>query len=174
MRRLYVCPYITIHDNSDLFGGIGAHYVDLIAPMSEYNVNLKRHWDHNHTDNAEWRALPEVAAWIATGGLVVAQATVDHNEYCEDKWHSHPDVAVLPHPTFEGNDPISKHIIVRAAVTKGSKQPGAVLSGSPTKKIEQKHLDALAVLGVVPTDTVWYISDKAAARIASVKLRAVL
>lgn len=151
MRRFYVAPHDVWHANIDNFHPqIGSHCLHLIDYTSQDNAELM------HKDPAAWEALPEVKAWRAKGSPLLISTSVEHSEWCEDQWHGHPDVAVLPHPTFEGTDPMSKHI------------------GSATKKIKQEHLDHLSVLGVKPNHTVWDIHDLASKRMPNCKLRAVL
>lgn len=151
MRRLYVAPRDLAHQYADIFHPrIGQHYFDLLTYATPANALLKN-------DNpSAWLALPEVAAWLALEGHIILSTSLEHSEASEDFWHRHPDVAILPHPTFEGTDKLSKHI------------------NSATKKLKQKHMDSLATVGVLPTDTVWDVSDKLKALHPQVMLRPIV
>lgn len=151
MRRLYVAPVAVAMQNNHMFHPrVGWQAIHLIAYTSPANAELM------HSDPAAWEALPEVLAWRATESQILISTSLEHSEASEDAWHSHPDVAILPHPTFEGTDKLSKH------------------KDSVPKKLKQKHLDALSVIGVTPNDTVWDVSDKAKVLNINVRLRAVL
>jgi hypothetical protein len=81
------------------------------------------------------------------------------NERHEDWFHNHPDVAILPNPTLDGNIPLTQHI------------------GRPLYKFVQHHLDAITAhpeIGAVPGDTVLTLWKKASAINGNFKLRNVL
>lgn len=71
-----------------------------------------------------------------------------HSEAAEDLFHAHPEVAILPHPTLDGNTPLKQHV------------------GREGYKFAQQHLDALTShpnLGVQETDTILTLAKKAEA-----------
>ncbi|HKV95774.1 MAG TPA: hypothetical protein VJW20_24745 [Candidatus Angelobacter sp.] len=89
-------------------------------------------------------------------GMVLMMTSFDHNERSEDIFHAHPQVAILPHPTRDGNKPLKNHI------------------GSSGYKFEQHHLDALTGhpdLGILPTDSVLDVARKASAIHPEVRFR---
>lgn len=89
-------------------------------------------------------------------GMILLCTSFDHNEQHEDLFHSHPEVAILPHPTLDGNLPLAQHS-TRAAY-----------------KFAAKHLKALVDspdLGVLATDSVLDVARKAAAVHPEVKFR---
>lgn len=152
LRRLYVAPHGVWLQHIDFFcPRIGSHYVDLIAYTGD-----PTHYALKHSNNAAWLALPSVAAWVAAGMPILISTSLSHSEYSEEKWHSHPEVAILPHPTFEGTDKLSKHV------------------GNVVKKLKQKHMDALNTVGVLDTHTVFDVADKAKAIHPLVKLSSTL
>jgi hypothetical protein len=151
MRRLYVAPVEVMLAHKDIFHpAIGAHGLHLITYTNPLSNRLM------HSDPAVWEALPEVIEWRANGSPVLVSTSLEHSESAEDKWHSHPEVAILPHPVFEGKDKLVQH------------------KDSTTKKLKQKHLDALAKKGITENDTVWEVSDKAKAMQPQCCLRAIL
>jgi|SRR5947209_743955 len=90
------------------------------------------------------------------GGMILMMTSFDHNERCEDLFHAHPEVAILPHPTTDGRRPLKEH--VRA----------------PDYKFEQHHLDALMDhpdLKIMPTDSVLDVAGKASAIHPEVRFR---
>ena len=79
-------------------------------------------------------------------GMVLMTTSFDHDERCEDLFHAHPAVAILPHPTRDGTKPLKSHV------------------GAPGYKFERQHLDALtahAQLGIAETDSVLDVARKA-------------
>src|SRR4051812_13604217 len=109
MRRLYVMPHRVVDEffQRQAGGGFGFH------------PRVGFHWLLLHptkTDGAD--AVPE--------DMVLLSTSFDHSEKHEDAFHGHPEIAILPNPTFEGNDKLIQH------------------KDSPTKKIKKQHLDALA------------------------------
>lgn len=89
-------------------------------------------------------------------GMVLMVTSFDHDERCEDLFHAHPDVAILPHPTRDGAKPLKNHI------------------GASGYKFEQRHLDALkahAGLGILETDSVLDVARKASQIHPEIKFR---
>lgn len=89
-------------------------------------------------------------------GMILMMTSFDHSERCEDLFHAHPEVAILPHPARDGNKPLKNHI------------------GSSGYKFEQRHLNALtghASLGVLPTDSVLDLARKASVIHPEVRFR---
>lgn len=89
-------------------------------------------------------------------GMLLMVTSFDHDERCEDLFHAHPEVAILPHPATDGRKPLKTHV------------------GSPGYKFEQRHLDALTglpELGAVETDNVLDIARKASAIHPEVRFR---
>ena len=73
------------------------------------------------------------------GGMVLMMTSFDHDERSEDLFHAHPAVAILPHPSVDGNKPLKSHV------------------GAAGYKFAQRHLEALTShpdLGIVETDSV--------------------
>ena len=93
------------------------------------------------------------------GELLLVMTSFDHDERAEDLFHAHPQVAILPHPTSDGNLPLKSHL------------------GRTGYKFAQAHLDALTghgLLGIVESDTVLDVFKKAGAVHPLIKLRNVL
>jgi len=89
-------------------------------------------------------------------GMILMMTSFAHDERCEDLFHGHPEVAVLPHPSRDGARPLKAHV------------------GSPGYKFEQRHLDALKSnpeLGVLESDTVLDVARKASAIHPEVRFR---
>lgn len=89
-------------------------------------------------------------------GLVLMMTSFDHDERSEDIFHAHPDVAILPHPTVEGNKPLKNHV------------------GAQGYRFSQRHLDALKQhrnLGIAETDTVLDVARKASVLHPEVRFR---
>lgn len=121
---------------------VGWHAIHLIDYTDPAHAELM------HTAPAAWEQLPEVKAWRADGSPILLSSSFDHSEWAEEQWHGHPDVAILPHPTFEGNDHIKTHV------------------GKSLKKLTQQHLDALKKhksLQFDENDTIHDLSRKARA-----------
>ena len=94
-----------------------------------------------------------------SGGLLLVMTSFDHDERAEDLFHAHPEVAILPHPTADGNLPLKSHL------------------GRAGYKFKQEHLDALKsheLMGVTDSDTVLDVFKKAGAVHPLIKLRNVL
>ena len=89
-------------------------------------------------------------------GMVLMMTSFDHDERCEDLFHAHPAVAILPHPSSDGRKPLKNHI------------------GAPGYRFEQHHLDALKAhpdLGIVESDSVLDVARKASAIHPEVRFR---
>lgn len=89
-------------------------------------------------------------------GMVLMMTSFDHDERCEDLFHSHLAVAILPHPTLEGRKPLKSHV------------------GVSGYRFEQNHLDALKEhrdLGITDADTVLDVARKASAIHPEVRFR---
>jgi hypothetical protein len=78
------------------------------------------------------------------------------SETAEDRWHSHPEVAILPDPVFEGNDKIKAHL------------------AKPSRKLRQHHVNALAKIGFGDTDSVLDLEAHATKINRGMKLRSIL
>ena len=92
-------------------------------------------------------------------GMVLLVTSFDHDERCEDLFHAHPEVAILPHPTRDGNKPLKSHV------------------GTPGYKFDRRHLDALKGhpdLGILETDSVLDVARKASQLHPEVRFRNVL
>lgn len=92
-------------------------------------------------------------------GMVLMMTSFDHDERCEDLFHGHPEVAILPHPTLDGRKPLKNHL------------------GASGYRFAQRHLDALTGhrdLGIVDTDSVLDVARKASAIHPEVRFRNVL
>jgi hypothetical protein len=90
------------------------------------------------------------------GGMVLMMTSFDHDERCEDLFHAHPAVAILPHPSVEGNKPLKSHV------------------GAAGYKFAQRHLDALTShpdLGIAETDSVLDVARKASAIHPEIRFR---
>jgi hypothetical protein len=148
MRRLYVAPEAVHLAHKDIFHPrIGSHCVQLKTYTNPEDAELQQ------SDPVAWEALPEVIAWRAAGSpLLISTTFTDHGESQETRWHSHPDVGILPNPVFEGTMSLSD------------------CADCPEHKFEQHHLEHLVHIGVVPTDTVLHVSDKAKVFHRDVKL----
>jgi len=91
-----------------------------------------------------------------SGGMILMMTSFDHDERCEDIFHAHPAVAILPHPSSDGRKPLKSHV------------------GAEGYRFEQRHLDALknhADLGVVESDSVLDVARKASAIHPEVRFR---
>ena len=89
-------------------------------------------------------------------GMILMMTSFAHDERCEDLFHGHPEVAILPHPSRDGAKPLKAHV------------------GSPGYKFEQRHLAALKghpELGVVDSDNVLDVARKASAIHPEVRFR---
>jgi hypothetical protein len=156
MRRFFIVPksvWLMAHHASLFHPGVGSHFIDLVAP------------GESPTPMAEIApakvavARAAFSAEAGAGSNYVLVSTDFHSEGVEELWHGHDAVAILPHPTFEGNDPIHQHV------------------GSATKRIHPAHIAALAShagIGYVHGDTVLDLARKAAAVHPLMKLRHIL
>jgi hypothetical protein len=94
--------------------------------------------------------------------MLLVSTALDHSEWAEETWHSHPEVARLPHPIYEGT------VQVKELLSDTLHAP---------KNFKQKHLDCLTghkQLGVKHTDTVLDVALKAKAIHPLVKLSNIL
>lgn len=66
------------------------------------------------------------------GGMVLMMTSFDHDERSEDLFHAHPAVAILPHPSVDGNKPLRSHV------------------GAAGYKFAQHHMDALTFARFAP------------------------
>ncbi|HYL92275.1 MAG TPA: hypothetical protein VEW69_03865 [Alphaproteobacteria bacterium] len=92
-------------------------------------------------------------------GMVLLMTSFDHSEACEDLFHGHPEVAILPHPTLGGT-------LMLKEVVKNKEY-----------KFTQAHLDALmgnSDLAIKDTDTVLDVARKASAIHPELRFRNVL
>lgn len=106
-------PSLTPEDIARLIqaGEDGVGYpkqVDVMHPMT---------WLFHPQIGSHYLNLPNDNCFLMT--------SLSHDERWEDLFHSHPDVAILPHPTQDGRMPLSQHI------------------GRPGYKFTQAHLDLL-------------------------------
>ena len=88
--------------------------------------------------------------------MVLMMTSFDHDERSEDLFHAHPAVAILPHPSIEGNKPLKSHV------------------GAAGYKFTHRHLEALTShphLGIVETDSVLDIARKVSAIHPEVRFR---
>jgi hypothetical protein len=93
--------------------------------------------------------------WIAAGKPVLINALFRH-EIHQDQWHDHPEVAILPHPIYEGGVQLADHV------------------GKPGRKFETRHIEQLAALGVTAEHTILDVEQRALARNRGMRLRSVL
>lgn len=167
MRRFYIAPktvWLAAHHSGLFHPIIGSAYIDLVdfASGEQHHTNeaAHAHFESLGLDVAN-HAHAKLAFHCASaeGSTYVLVSTDFHSEYVEDAWESHEHVAVLPHPTFEGNDKIATHI------------------DSPTKKLKARHVGALekhSTLGFDLLDTVHSLAAKAAVIHPGMKLRHIL
>ena len=152
MKRLYIIPSASLRETS---------------PSGEFIrwKQIEIGIDHSTTpptpvvaDIAGLFARGEHHALDLPGGLLLMVAGFD-NEAHEDWFHGHPDVAILPNPTLDGNMPLKQHI------------------GRPLYQFAHRHLDALTAhpaIGAVPEDTVLTLWKKVSAINGNFRLRNVL
>src|SRR5215467_592 len=133
MRRLYVIPKHVL--NGAVQTGIRNAPDGSPMPVSIPTIQL-----FHPMLGAHYIDLPN--------GMVLMMTSFAHDERCEDLFHGHPDVAILPHPTRDGNKPLKNHV------------------DAPEYKFIQHHLDALVghrEMGILPADSVLDVARKAAA-----------
>lgn len=94
-------------------------------------------------------------AWEAAGKPVLVNATFRLEAHA-DRWHAHPEVAILPDYAEEGTHPLKSHL------------------ARPTRKLKQVHLDHLGAIGITGDHTVLDLEQRAHALMPSMKLRSVL
>jgi hypothetical protein len=144
MRRLYVVPKSVWAGTIQT--GAGANPDGSPQPATIETVRLFHPLIGSH-----YLELP--------GGLLLVMTSFDHDERAEDLFHGHPEVAILPHPTSDGNLPLKSHL------------------GRAGYKFTQAHLDALkghALMGITESDTVLDVFKKAGTVHPLIKLRNVL
>jgi hypothetical protein len=91
--------------------------------------------------------------------MILMCTSFDHSEAAEDLFHSHPEVAILPHPTLMGNVSLKEHI------------------GNRGHRFQQQHMEALishADMNVQDSDTVTELARKASTIHPEVRFRNVL
>lgn len=133
-RRYYVTRLDVAHQHRDLFNTMaGAHYLCLYDP-----------------------AKPGAKeAWEAAGKPVLMNATFRLEAHA-DRWHEHPDVAILPDHVEEGTHTLESHLV------------------RPTRKLTTQHIGHLASIGITGGHTVIDLEREAVKRNRSMKLRSVL
>jgi hypothetical protein len=144
MRRLYIVPKSVWSGNIQ----VGTAQTDQGAAVA---VMVKTVQIFHPLIGSHYLELP--------GDLLLLVTSFDHDERAEDIFHSHPEVAILPHPTLDGNLPLKSHL------------------GREGYKFSQAHLDALqghALMGVSEADTVLDVFRKAAGIHPLMRLRNVL
>jgi hypothetical protein len=99
-------------------------------------------WLAHHRDNgfhpvtgSHYLELPD--------GMVLVSAAF-HHEGAELKWTSHPDVAALPDPVYDGKTTLAQH------------------RDNPERRYTHVHHEALKAMGAADGDTVMDVSRKAA------------
>lgn len=92
-------------------------------------------------------------------------STAFGDEWSEETWHGHPEVARLPHPVHEGHIPI-KDVV-------HDPEHGHYAEQHSPKQVKHKHLKALREhpdLALSDTDTVLHLAKKAQKLHPQVKL----
>lgn len=161
MRRLYIVPksvwFAGAH--AGLFHpSVGSHYLDVAtgSAVTTHADLIQRFASAGHDLSQIPSARGAFAQEDGGGTSLILMSTDFAAEGTEDIWHSHASVAILPHPAYEGNDPLTKHI------------------GPSPKHLHQYHLDALAghpTLGYAAGDTVHDLARKAIKLHPQLKLR---
>ena len=144
MRRLYILP-------KDVWSGTVQTGTRTTSDGSSEPVLVPMTQLFHPTIGSHYIDLPD--------GMVLMMTSFDHDERCEDLFHGHPEVAILPHPTLDGRKPLKNHL------------------GTPGYRFAQRHLDALAghrELGVADTDSVLDVARKASGIHPEVRFRNVL
>jgi len=144
MRRLYILP-------KDVWNGTVQTGIRVLPNGSAEPVLIPMTQLFHPAIGSHYIDLPN--------GMVLMMTSFDHDERCEDLFHGHPDVAILPHPTLDGRKPLKNHL------------------GSAGYRFAQHHLDALTEhreLGIVDTDNVLDVARKASAIHPEVRFRNVL
>jgi hypothetical protein len=141
MRRLYVLP-------KEVWSGKVQTGTRILPDESSEPVSIPMIQIFHPMLGSHYIDLPN--------GMVLMMTSFDHDERCEDLFHAHPEVAILPHPSRDGTKPLKAHV------------------GSPGYKFEQRHLDALKGnpdLGVLESDNVLDVARKASAIHPEVRFR---
>lgn len=161
MRRLYVTTKDVWEGQAlDLSGKPLVHHIPVQAVRKDDKGNSKTVTEHQevpfrHIDLFDPRVGS--AYLILDDSHILVSTDTDHSEYCQEIWHNHPEVAVLPHPVYEGK--VQLHEL-------GSADHAA-------KRFKKKHLDslmALKTLSAAGTDTVITLAKKASRLQPLVKL----
>lgn len=157
MRRLYVTTKDVWAGNAqDLKGNPITHTVSIPQPPV---MNAGGNWTPQppkiqtiYTRHIDLFNPVTGSAYIDLDSTYVLVSTdVEHSEYCAEIWHSHPAVARLPHPVYEGTVTLQQ-LLTDPAHT--------------AKQFKQVHMNALINyphFSVVPTDTVLTLGTKAKA-----------
>jgi len=141
MRRLYVLP-------KDVWNGVVQTGTKALPDGSSEPVYLPMIQLFHPIVGSHYIDLPN--------GMILMMTSFDHDERCEDLFHAHPDVTILPHPSSDGKKSLKEHV------------------GTPGYKFEQRHLDALKKhpeLGIVESDSVLDVARKASAIHPEVRFR---
>jgi len=141
MRRLYILP-------RDVWSGAVQTGTRAMPDGSLEPVMMPTAQIFHPTIGSHYIDLPN--------GMILMMTSFDHDERCEDLFHSHPEVAILPHPTLDGRKTLKSHL------------------GAPGYRFAQRHLDALAghrELGIAETDSVLDVARKASAIHPEVRFR---
>jgi hypothetical protein len=141
MRRLYVLP-------KEVWSGKVQTGTRILPDESSEPVSIPMIQIFHPMIGSHYIDLPN--------GMVLVMTSFDHDKRSEDLFHAHPAVAILPHPSVEGNKPLKSHV------------------GAAGYKFAQCHLEALTShpdLGIVETDSVLDVARKAAAIHPEVRFR---
>ena len=144
MRRLYILP-------KDVWNGMVQTGTRTMPDGSLEPVRIPMAQIFHPIIGSHYIDLPN--------GMVLMMTSFDHDERCEDLFHGHPEVAILPHPTFDGRKALKNHL------------------GTSGYRFAQRHLDALTghrELGIADTDSVLDVALKASAIHPEVRFRNVL
>lgn len=162
MRRFYVVGHHVWAGSTEVNGrsvlhrnlfhpSVGSHGIHLIQYSSPENADLLHSDDTFHLIRDgrgpdAWEALPEVIAWRSSGSMMLLSADFkdgagldELGQTTEDVWHSHPEVARLQHPSFEGTIPL---------------QDLHQKKEHAHKRFKKAHLDALGAIGIQGNHTV--------------------
>lgn len=91
-----------------------------------------------------------------SSGMVLVSANL-FSEAHEEKWHGHPEVAILPDPVFEGGEMLKSHV-----------------GKSEGRSFKQKHLTALASVGALENEGVLDLEARVMKLNTSMRLRSIL
>jgi hypothetical protein len=141
MRRLYILP-------KDAWSGTVQTGVKTLSDGSSEAVHIPITQLFHPLIGSHYIDLP--------GDMLLMMTSFDHDERCEDLFHAHPAVAILPHPASDGRKPLRNHV------------------GAPQYKFEQHHLDVLTAhpeLKITEIDNVLDVARKASAIHPEVRFR---